>query len=187
MAAAPITLPGTVRTATAVTTWTTASTGGAPGYRQPTITILVPNGINSNQCRIRVSDYYGTLLGDMSDANFTIAPSNDITVTSPNGGESMVGLSTYTISWTNLPSASGQYYLQYSVDNGSSWTNITSNITGNAYAWSVPNIPSNQCLIKVLDYNNTCKFDERRCSRAAPITLRGTRPHSSRTFVWNTH
>jgi len=120
----------------------------------------VPNGISSSQCRIRVSDYSNYVQSDMSNADFTIAPSNDITVTAPNGGQSLVGLSTYTISWTNLPSASGQYNLQYSTNNGSSWTNIASNITGNAYTWTVPNIPSNQCLIKVIDYANTCKFDQ---------------------------
>ncbi len=120
----------------------------------------VPNGVSSSQCLIRVSDYNGNVLSDVSNATFTIAPSNDITVTAPNGGESLVGLSTYTISWTNLPSASGQYNLQYSTNNGSSWTSIASNITGNAYTWTVPNIPSSQCLIKVIDYNNTCKSDQ---------------------------
>ncbi|MBS1634578.1 MAG: T9SS type A sorting domain-containing protein, partial [Bacteroidetes bacterium] len=105
------------------------------------------------------SDYYGALANDVSNANFNIIPSNDITVTAPNGGENLTGLSTYTITWTNLPSASGQYQLQYSTNNGSSWTNIVSNITGNAYTWTVPNIPSTQCLVKVIDYVNTCKYD----------------------------
>ena len=70
-----------------------------------------------------------------------------------------MGLSTYTISWTNLPGVIGPYVLQYSNDNGATWNNIASNITSNSYAWTVPNLPGNQFLIKVIDYNNTCKFD----------------------------
>jgi hypothetical protein len=69
------------------------------------------------------------------------------------------GLSTQAITWTNLPSASGQYTLQYSLNNGTSWSNIATNVTGNSYNWSVPNSPSTNCLIKVIDFVNTCKFD----------------------------
>ncbi len=121
---------------------------------------LVPNGITSTQCLIKIEDTsYPTTVFDISNANFTINPSNDITVTSPNGAEVWQGLSSQTITWTNLPSASGQYTLQYSTNNGASYTNIITNITGNSYNWTVPNIPSTTCLIKVIDYVNTCKFD----------------------------
>ncbi len=95
----------------------------------------------------------------MSNAVFNINPSNDITVTSPNGGQTWQGLSTQAITWTNLPSASGQYILQYSLNNGSTWSTIASNITGNSYNWTVVNSPSTTCLIKVIDYLNNCKFD----------------------------
>jgi len=120
----------------------------------------VPNGISSSTALIKVVDYYNsTVVYDVSNANFTIAPSNDITVTAPNGGQSFSALSTTTITWTNLPSASGQYNLQYSTNGGSSYTTIASGLTGNAYTWTVPNIPSTNCLIKVIDAVNTCKFD----------------------------
>ena len=120
----------------------------------------VPNGITSSQCLIMVESYsFPSTMYDVSDAVFNIIPSNDITVTSANGGESWQGLSTQTITWTNLPSASGQYTIQYSTNGGSSWSSIASNITGNSYNWQVPNNPGTTYKIKVLDYINNCKFD----------------------------
>ena len=121
----------------------------------------VPNGITSTTCLIKVeSTYYPSTMYDVSDAVFNIIPSNDITVTSANGGESWQGLSTQAITWTNLPSASGQYTIQYSSNGGISWPTIVSNITGNSYNWTVPNNPGTTYLIRVLDYVNTCKFDD---------------------------
>ncbi|RYE19003.1 MAG: hypothetical protein EOP51_20800, partial [Sphingobacteriales bacterium] len=120
---------------------------------------LVPNDINVATAKIRVTNATYTSISDESDGNFSIVPSNDITVTTANGGESWQGLSVKTISWTNLPGASGQYTIRYSVNNGSTWTSIASNITGNSYNWTLPNLSSSQCLIKVIDYINTCKFD----------------------------
>ncbi len=120
----------------------------------------VPNGITSSECLILVeSSSYPSTMYDVSDAVFSIIPSNDITVTSANGGESWQGLSTQAITWTNLPSASGQYTIQYSTNGGSSWSTIATNITGNSYNWTVPNNPGTTYKIKVLDYINTCKFD----------------------------
>ena len=119
----------------------------------------VPNGLNTNQCLFRVSNYYNSAEYDISNANFTILPSNDITVTSPNGGEVFLGLTTQTITWSNLPAASGFYTVQYSLNGGSSWTTLATGITGNSYAWTLPNSPSNTCKVKVIDYSNTCKFD----------------------------
>jgi hypothetical protein len=142
-------------------TWTTISSplNAGTGNTQ-TLNWTVPNSVSSTQALIRVSDYYNTGTSfDVSNANFTIAPSNDITVTAPNGGESFLALTTTSITWTNLPSASGQYNLQYSTNGGSSWTTIASGISGNTYSWSVPNVPSSNCLIKVIDAVNTCKFD----------------------------
>ncbi len=120
----------------------------------------VPNGITTTQALIKVESYNNpSTYSDVSDAVFNINPSNDITVTAPNGGQTLTALTTYAVTWTNLPSASGQYTLQYSTNNGTSYSTIVSNITGNTYSWTVPNTSSSQCLIKVIDYVNPCKFD----------------------------
>ena len=107
----------------------------------------------STQCRVRVSDYNNASTYDISDINFTIAyPS--ITVTYPNGGEIIKGCSSKTITWTGA-GVSGYYNIQYSLNNGASWTNITTYVSTTSYTWStVVNSPSANCLIRVLDYNN---------------------------------
>ncbi len=120
----------------------------------------IPNGINTANALVRVLDFYNTSVFDVSDAVFTINPSNDITVTSPNGGEVFTALTTATITWTNLPSVTGLYTIFYSTNGGSGWTTIASNISGNAYVWNVPNVPSTNCLIRVRDSGNSCKIDE---------------------------
>ncbi|HRG59163.1 MAG TPA: T9SS type A sorting domain-containing protein [Bacteroidia bacterium] len=158
-------------------TWNTITTYlGNNGLSSQTYNWQVPNGITSNQVLIKVDDVnYTAANQDVSNAVFNMTPSNDITVTSPNGAEVWQGLSTQAITWTNLPSASGQYTLQYSLNNGTNWTTIASNVTGNSYNWSVPNSPSTTCLIKVIDYVNTCKFDVSNAnftiSPATPIVL----------------
>ena len=178
-------------------TWNTIATQQSNnGSTTQSVSWLVPNGITSTKALIKVSDYYNpTTTFDISNAVFNISPSNDITVTSPNGGESWVGLSTHTLTWTNLPSASGQYSIYYSTDGGSSYSSIASNIIGNAYSWTLPNIPSTQCLIKVMDYVNTCKYDVSNSyftiTPAAPILLTpngGESYYSGYTasITWNT-
>ncbi|MFT3980084.1 MAG: hypothetical protein QM687_06405 [Ferruginibacter sp.] len=139
--------------------WTFISSVTESGTVSQTYNWQVPNGVSTTTAKIKVASVSYPGIEDDSEGNFTITPSNDITVTAANGGESWQGLSTKAITWTNLPGASGQYTLRYSVNNGSTWSTIASNITGNSYNWTLPNLSSSQCLIRVIDYVNTCKFD----------------------------
>ena len=142
----------------------------------------VPNGINSTTAKIKIESRNNPGVFDESDGNFTIVSSNDITVTSPNGGETLPALTTQTITWTNLPSASGQYNIYYSI-NGTNWNNIASNVTGNSYAWAVPNINAPSCLIRVEDYINTCKYDVSNATFAVtPATPLLTSPNGGQTW-----
>jgi hypothetical protein len=117
----------------------------------------------SNQCLVRVKDITYANAFDVSNANFTILADSSITVLTPNGGENwQVGGSTQNISWT-ANGTSSNLRLQYSTNSGSTWTNITTSTpaaTG-VYTWTIPNAPSNQCLVKVLDPTsiNGCKSD----------------------------
>lgn len=72
-------------------------------------------------------------------------------LTSPNGGEVWNDGTYQSITWTST--VADQYVkLQYSTDNGTTWQVIDSMATNNgAYAWQVPNAPSNQCLVKISD------------------------------------
>ncbi len=114
----------------------------------------IPNGISSTDCKIEVystsSSYPGS---DQSDNTFSLIPSNDITVSFPNGGEVFNVGDTVIVTWTNLPTSSGQFNVYY----GNS--TIATNVTGNNYQWIVPNSPTISGFIKVRDYTNSCKED----------------------------
>jgi uncharacterized repeat protein (TIGR02543 family) len=88
-------------------------------------------------------------------ATFTLSegPSN-ITITSPDGGETLSAGSTWTIAWT-APSEAVKFNLFYSTNNGSTWKAIVKNVTGTSYQWSIPAIANNktQCKVKVVGYN----------------------------------
>ena len=74
--------------------------------------------------------------------NFSVNINTPITVTYPNGGESFTALTNKTITWSNTPEASGKFTVQYSKDNGTTWTTLATNLTGNSYTWNnIPNVP----------------------------------------------
>jgi hypothetical protein len=79
----------------------------------------------------------------------TSTPSPTITVTSPNGGESWPASSTQNITWTSTGSV-GNIKIQYSVNSGNSWAAIASSTANDgSYSWTVTNVSSFQCLVKV--------------------------------------
>jgi hypothetical protein len=77
------------------------------------------------------------------------APTPTITVKSPNGGESWAAGSSHNITWTTTGSV-GNVKIQYSKNNGSSYSIIISSTANDgSYSWTVPNVSSSQCLVKV--------------------------------------
>ncbi len=73
---------------------------------------------------------------------------NPLKVTHPDGGEEFAAGSDTTITWEGiLPSDTVQ--LQYSTNNGSDWNTITNTASGLKYNWTIPNTPSDECLMKV--------------------------------------
>ena len=79
------------------------------------------------------------------------ASSETISVTSPNGGENWPVDSIQEITWSSS-GTSGTVDLEYSINNGSSWTIIESAITDDgSYDWTIPNDPSTECLVRVSD------------------------------------
>jgi hypothetical protein len=76
-------------------------------------------------------------------------PVPSITITSPNGGESWQAGTSHNITWTSTGSV-GNVKIQYSTNNGSSWTDIISSTANDgSYSWTVPEVSSGQCLVKV--------------------------------------
>lgn len=75
---------------------------------------------------------------------------NDITVTYPFGGEGFEPGTQEVIRWDAVKGL-GNFVLDYSTDNGASWTTINNNINQSAlqYTWTVPNTITHDALIRV--------------------------------------
>jgi hypothetical protein len=75
--------------------------------------------------------------------------SDTIKVLTPNGGEVLNPTSNVNITWSfrNIDNVK----IEFTTDNGATWNLIATNIPIDvqSYNWSVPNIPSTQCLIKI--------------------------------------
>jgi len=121
----------------------------------------VPNSVNSSACLIRISDATQAFIVDQSNAPFTISNNSQIVLYSPNGGENLIGNSSVNVSWL-ATGVTGNLTLQYSANNGTSWTTISNTVpnTG-SYTWTVPNtISSSQCLFKISETITPCKTDQ---------------------------
>ncbi|NIM11251.1 MAG: hypothetical protein GTO45_04600, partial [Candidatus Aminicenantes bacterium] len=120
-----------------------------------TYTWKVPN-MPSTNCLIRISGINtdGLPVG-ISDNTFIIGDANPtITLTSPKGGESWDAGSTHNITWISF--SVGEFVkLELSIDGGSSWKDIDARTRNDGtWDWTVPNIPSSNCFIRVSDYSN---------------------------------
>ncbi len=76
------------------------------------------------------------------------APQVTVKVLHPNGGERFIAGSEEELTWEDvMPEENVK--LEYSTDGGSSWMSITDEATGLRYAWRVPKLPSDRCLLRV--------------------------------------
>ncbi len=84
---------------------------------------------------------------------------DDITVIYPNSGEGFVPGETERIFW-DAYSNTGNFDLEYTVDNGSNWTPIAS-VSGNdrSYDWTVPSTVSGLCKVRVRRAGNSDDSD----------------------------
>jgi|GEM_PF-1429530 len=109
----------------------------------------IPN-TPSSDCLVRVIETDGSP-SDVCDAVFSVVYPPSVTVISPNGGEEWMVGSSYNITWTSIGPV-GNVKIEYSTDNGGSWVDITASTTNDgSHSWTVPNSPSENCLIRVSD------------------------------------
>jgi len=121
----------------------------------------VPN-IPSTNALIKINEVFNTSVVDVSDSTFEIAAvvSNPVTVTAPNGGESLTGGSTYDITWSSDGSITW-LDLYYSIDGGTNWLFIADHETNDGtFTWNVPNISTSTALIKITEFSNSSIYDE---------------------------
>lgn len=78
----------------------------------------------------------------------------------PNGGEQLVAGMTYTIRWESSPTIA-QVFIEYSTNNGSSWTAVDPPNSGNtgSYDWLVPEVTSPDCLVRISDADSPTTND----------------------------
>ena len=144
---------------------------------------------SSSTVKVRISDLetdFEDVL-DTSDNYFEIRQPS-VTVTSPNGGESWYATGEYPITWSK-EGAVGSLTLEYSLNDGGSWTTIATNIDVDlgAYTWTVADSLSSQCLIRIKDplRATTTDISDGNFSIIAPsITL--TAPNGGEAWIVGT-
>lgn len=103
-----------------------------------------------------------------------VGVAQSITITSPNGGEVWAGCTSKNITWT-ASGTSNFYSIDYSTDGGTNWTSVTSfySTTAGSYTWTVPNINSSNCLVRIKDSNTPATVDQSNSSFTitAPLIL----------------
>jgi len=156
-------------------TWSTIATGYTQTGTTGTYNWAIPN-VFTTQARVRVSPNGNAAYGDISDNMFTIKPS--VTLIQPNFGGTLVAGSVFPIKW-NSDGISNIYDIAYSTTgSGGPWTNIVTgyNTATNTYNWTVPNIQSTNCYIRITDNVSSCKQDISNfpftiAASAQPITI----------------
>ncbi len=86
-------------------------------------------------------------------------PATSLTLTAPNGGESWSGGGSRAITWSS--SNVSNVKLEYSTNNGTSWTVIASSVAASSgsYTWTVPNTATTQARVRVSDAQNGTPAD----------------------------
>lgn len=115
------------------------------GWVYTLLTNSLPNGVCTLKAKAIDKEGNTVTLGSI-----TITIKNPtLTLISPNGGESWEAGTSHSIQWDSSGSV-GNVKIEYSVDNGSSWSIVSSSAsnTGN-YSWTVPAVESTNCLVRI--------------------------------------
>ena len=112
-----------------------------------------PSGFISSQCLVKITDISNAEISDISNNPFEISEPY-VRVTAPNADYVLETGTTTTIKWVYLGIES--VTIEYSADNGSNWTTITENVDAShrGQNWFLPNLPSEECLIRITDTSN---------------------------------
>ncbi|MFC2084682.1 cellulase family glycosylhydrolase [Bacteroidota bacterium] len=114
--------------------------------------------MSSENCLIKINNAADSNLYDVSDSKFSIKDPS-LTLLTPNGGEEWLAGSQQTISWTSQDIENVK--IEYSLNNGSDWNLIVESIPAQDknYNWQVPNMSSENCLIKISNAADNNLYD----------------------------
>jgi hypothetical protein len=106
--------------------------------------------LGSTQCLVRIKSTTNNSISDVSNATFSI-PASTVTLNYPTGGEVFKAGQMRSIRWT--PVSVVDVRLEYTTNNGSSWTLINDSIPANRgfFSWIVPNIVTSSLKVRVSD------------------------------------
>lgn len=88
----------------------------------------------------------------------TIPEPGPLVLLVPNGGEIYLVGTTKTITWES-EDETVNVQLDYSSDNGATWNYMKTVANTGSATWTIPNVPSLECLIKITDADNPDEFD----------------------------
>ena len=136
-------------------TWSTINSNVGVSGLNNTYSWSIPNTPSLNSL-VRVTDNNNVSYTDVSDSVFTLKPS--LVLNYPSYGATFATGAVAPISWTSY-GTSNYYTIDYSLNNGSTWTNITTNnyILTSTYNWTVPASVSSTVKIRITDFANACK------------------------------
>ena len=130
-------------------TWSALGTGMNTGSS------VLAMAVNGND--VYAGGYFSTAGGIVSN-HFAVWHHN-LQLTAPNGGETWQVGTSHDITWSTTGPITN-VKLEYSTNNGSSWTTITGSIANSgSYTWTVPNAPSTNCLVRISDVANASTND----------------------------
>ncbi|MEO0277200.1 MAG: hypothetical protein ABIL75_03275 [candidate division WOR-3 bacterium] len=139
----------------------------------------VPNYVTDN-CKIMVKDVNGTAQ-DISDS-FSIHLQK-IRIVSPDSTKRWVVGKKYFILWNTYGSFANAV-IDYSYDGGATWVNIVSPTQNDGeYEWTIPNTPSNNCLVRIRNYENPNVVDISDTFQIIPQEIFITSPVSGDSFI----
>lgn len=115
--------------------------------------------ISSNNCRMRISDAADGSPSVLNDKVFTVITKPAIQVLSPNTNLTWVTGSAQAITWYS--SKLSKVKIEYTINSGASWNTIIDSIENTGtYSWTIPNLNSRLCKIKISDPTGGVPADE---------------------------
>jgi|GEM_PF-1389547 len=124
-----------------------------------TLFAAFPKIINISGDKYLVAYEGSGAVGILNTVDINSTPTS-VTVTAPNGAESLTGSATTTITWTSA-NTSGNVKIEYSKDGFVLDTNVITATTADdgSYIWTIPNDPSTTVTVRISDVSTPSLLD----------------------------